>query len=257
VRGFTRSPVHSFTNVNMNDELIRKHEGHVTHLTLNRPQKANALSASMVEALLNAVEYAYTDGTRLLILDGAGAHFCAGFDFTGYQEQSEGDLALRFIRIETLLQQLYHAPFETLLLAHGRNFGAGADLVVSGGIRVAAPGTTFHMPGLRFGVVLGTRRLVHRIGADHARAILAASRTFDANEALKVNFVTRIAAQTEWPALATTIRAGCELLTPGAAAALHRQTVIDSRAEDMATLANSVSVPGLKERIRLFRDSNK
>lgn len=241
----------------MNDELIRKHEGHVTRLTLNRPQKANALSASLVEALLNAVEYAYTDGTRLLILEGAGAHFCAGFDFTAYQEQSDGDLALRLIRIETLLQQLYHAPFESLILAHGRNFGAGADLVVSGGIRVAAPGTTFLMPGLRFGVVLGTRRLVHRIGADHARAVLSTSRTFDANEALKMNFVTRISAEAEWPALAAAVRADCELLTPAAAAALHRQAVVDSRAEDMATLANSVGVPGLKERIRLYRESSK
>lgn len=241
----------------MNDELIRKHEGHVTRLTLNRPQKANALSASLVEALLNAVEYAHTDGTRLMILEGAGAHFCAGFDFTGYPEQSEGDLALRFIRIETLLQQLYHAPFETLALAHGRNFGAGADLVASCGVRVAAPGTTFRMPGLRFGVVLGTRRLVHRIGAENARDILSASRTFDADEALKMKFVTRIAAPAEWPALITAARANCELLAPAASAALHRQTVTDTRAEDLAALAISVSTPGLKERIRLFRESNK
>ncbi len=241
----------------MNDELIRKHEGHVTHLTLNRAQKANALSASLVEALLNAVEYAYTDGTRLMIIDGAGAHFCAGFDFSDCQAQSEGDLALRFIRIETLLQQLYHAPFETLVLAHGRNFGAGADLVCCCGIRVGAPDTTFRMPGLRFGVVLGTRRLANRIGADNARAVLSASRTFDAEEALRMRFITRIAAQAEWPALAAATRADCDLLTPGAAAALHRHSVADSRAEDMAALAGSVSAPGLKERIRLFRETNK
>src|SRR3990172_3311926 len=129
----------------MGNELLRQHDGHVTHLTLNRAQKANALSASLVEALLNAVEYAYTDGTRLMVIDGAGAHFCAGFDFSHYHAQSEGDLALRFIRIETLLQQLYHAPFETLVFAHGRNFGAGADLVCCCGIRIAAPGTTFRM----------------------------------------------------------------------------------------------------------------
>ncbi|MBI4206853.1 MAG: enoyl-CoA hydratase/isomerase family protein [Betaproteobacteria bacterium] len=241
----------------MNDELIRKHEGHVTHLTLNRPQKANALSASLVEALLNAVEYAYTDGTRLMILDGAGAHFCSGFDFSDYQASSEGDLALRFLRIETLLQQLYHAPFETMVFAHGRIFGAGADLVCCCGIRVAAPGTTFRMPGLKFGVVLGTRRLTHRIGADHARALLAGSRTFDAEEALQMRFLTRSAAQAGWPALAAATRAECDVLTPGAAAALHRQTAIDSRAEDMAALAASVSAPGLKERIRLFREANK
>lgn len=241
----------------MHDELIRKHEAHVTHLTLNRPQKANALSASLVEALLNAVEYAYTDGTRLMILDGAGAHFCSGFDFSDYQASSEGDLALRFLRIETLLQQLYHAPFETMVFAHGRIFGAGADLVCCCGIRVGAPGATFRMPGLRFGVVLGTRRLAHRVGPDHSRAILAGSRTFDAEEALAMRFLTSIAAQPDWPGLATAARADCHLLTPGAAAALHRQTVSDSRAEDMAMLAASVSAPGLKERIRLFRESNK
>jgi enoyl-CoA hydratase/carnithine racemase len=168
----------------MDNELLRQHDGRVTHLTLNRLQKANALSASLVEALLNAIEYAYTDGTRLLILDGNGDNFCAGFDFTAYLEATEGDLVLRFIRIEHLLQQLHHAPFATLVLAHGKNFGAGSDLVCACSLRVAAPGTTFRMPGLRFGIVLGTRRLAHRIGADAARDVLATSRTLAADEAL-------------------------------------------------------------------------
>jgi enoyl-CoA hydratase/carnithine racemase len=238
----------------MPDELIRKHEGHVTHLTLNRPQKANALSATLVESLLDAVEYAYTDGTRLLILDGAGPHFCAGFDFTEYQNASEGDLALRFIRIETLLQSLYHAPCETLALAHGKVFGAGADLVASCSIRLAASDTTFRMPGLRFGVVLGTRRLAHRIGGDRAREILSASRTFGAEEAAHIGFLTGIAAQAGWPQIVEQTRARCDHLSPYAAAALHRQTTIDTRAEDMAALVHSVSKPGLKERIRLYRE---
>lgn len=241
----------------MNEELIRKHEGHVTRLTLNRPQKANALSASLVETLLDAVDYACTDGTRLVILDGAGAHFCAGFDFTAYENASEGDLALRFVRIETLLQQLFHAPFETLALAHGRIFGAGVDLVAACGVRVAAPDTSFRMPGLRFGVVLGTQRLAHRIGADRAREILSASRSFDAAEALRIGFLTHVAAPVEWPQLAAGVRESCELLAPAAAAALHRQTAADTRAADMAALAASVSVPGLKERIRIFRESGK
>ena len=239
----------------MSDELLRSHDGHVTRLTLNRPQKANALSASLVEALLDAVEYAATDGTRLLILDGAGAHFCAGFDFTDVHAQSEGDLALRFIRIETLLQALYHAPHETLALAHGRVFGAGADLVASCGLRIAEPGTQFRMPGLRFGVVLGTRRLVQRIGADRARDILSNSRSFDADTAFADGFLTRIAARGDWPALIAEARTAADALTPAAAAALHRRTIEDSRAEDMAELSRSVSTPGLKERIRRYRES--
>ena len=238
----------------MTEDLIRTHDGHLTRLTLNRASKANALSASLVDALIDAVEYACTDGTRLMILEGAGAHFCAGFDFTAYETQTDGDLALRFIRIETLLQALYHAPFETLALAHGRVFGAGADLVASCGIRVAAPGTAFRLPGLRFGVVLGTRRLANRIGSNKARDILSASRVFDADEALAIGFLTRVSAQSEWHAIAATARASREQIAPAASAALHQHTVSDTRAADMAALARSVSTPGLKERIRIFRE---
>jgi enoyl-CoA hydratase/carnithine racemase len=241
----------------MNDELLRQHDAHVTRLTLNRAQKANALSAPLVEALLDAVEYAATDGTRLLILEGAGPHFCAGFDFSDVQAQSEGDLVLRFIRIETLLQALYHAPFETLALAHGRVFGAGADIVASCSQRVAAPDTTFRMPGLRFGVVLGTRRLAYRVGSDRAREILGTSRTFSSDEALAGGFLTAVAPQADWPGIVGAAQSAAETLAPAAAAALRRRTVTDSRAEDMMELARSVSTPGLKERIRRYRETSK
>ena len=239
----------------MDNELLRSHDGHVTRLTLNRPTKANALSASLVEALINAIEYAGTDGTRLLIIEGGGKHFCAGFDFTGYQDASEGDLVLRFVRIEHLLQLIYHAPFTTLALAHGNIFGAGADLVCACGVRVAAPGTTFRMPGLRFGLVLGTRRLAHRIGTDAAREILATSRTFDADDALTLGFATQIAAREKWRALTDAAREAADTLTRPALARLHEQTITDTRAADMTALVQSASVPGLKERIRIFRDA--
>ncbi len=241
----------------MDNELLRSHDGHVTRLTLNRPDKANALSASLVEALINAVEYAATDGTRLLILEGSGKHFCAGFDFTGYAEAPEGELVLRFVRIEHLLQLVYHAPFATLALVQGKNFGAGADLVCACATRVAAPGTTFRMPGLRFGLVLGTRRLAQRIGADAARDVLQTSRTFEAQSALEIGFITHIAAQDGWLALTDATRESSSALTQPALARLNHQTVVDTRDADMAALAQSASVPGLKERIRIFRETRK
>ena len=241
----------------MDNELLRSHAGHVTRLTLNRPAKANALSASLVEALINAVEYAETDGTRLVILEGNGNHFCAGFDFTGYEDANEGELVLRFIRIEHLLQRVYHAPFATLAFAHGKNFGAGADLFCACGTRIAAPATTFRMPGLRFGLVLGTRRLAHRIGADAARDILQTSRTFDAESGRELGFVTHIAGADEWPALIDAERAATATLTVPALARLNEQTIVDTRDADMAALAQSASVPGLKERIRIFREATK
>ena len=75
-------------------------------LTLDRPGKMNALSATLVEAMLAAVNAAYADGTRLLVLRGNGKNFSAGFDMGGYEAQSEGDLVLRFIRIEPELSRV-------------------------------------------------------------------------------------------------------------------------------------------------------
>ncbi len=241
----------------MIDELGRVREGPVTQLTLNRPHKANALSAGLVEALLKAIGEAHGDGTRLLTLKGLGAHFCAGFDFTGFEDSSDGELAIRFIRIETLLQALYHAPFHTLAFAHGRTFGAGADLVAACDTRIAAPQAAFCMPGLRFGIVLGTRRLAQRIGGQAARNILRTARSFAAEEALSLGFATRIAPPDDWPAILTECAERCQVLDPTAAAALNRCTLRDTRAEDMAELALSASKPGLKERIRRYRQVSR
>jgi len=236
------------------DALVAARENGLTRLTLNRPQKANALSAALVEALLEAVERAAADGTRVLVVEGAGPHFCAGFDFTDYARASDGDLALRFIRIETLLQAIYHSPCETIAVAHGRVFGAGADIVGSCSRRIAAPDAAFLMPGLRFGVVLGTRRFAARVGDDVARDVLAASRSFDAQEALRIGFLTQVAPRDEWTDLVASARVQSEKLAPAASAALREATLQDTRSEDMAALARSVSAPGLKERIRAFRE---
>lgn len=236
-------------------ELLCRKEGTTTRLTLNRPDKANALTATLVESLLHAVQAAFEDGTRLLVLEGNGKHFCAGFDFTGYEQQSEGDLALRFIRIETLLQALFHAPIDTVALAHGRNFGAGADLVAACHHRIAAPGATFRMPGLRFGLVLGTRRLCHRIGSQAARDILATTRTFDAAEALRVGFATRLDDPSTWPDLMDAFGRDAQVLSPAAARSLHSVSTPDTREADMSALAASASAPGLKKRISAFRQS--
>lgn len=237
----------------MSSELQIESTGLVTTLTLDRPDKANALSAALVEALDAAVATANHDGTRLLVLKGNGRNFCAGFDFGGFEETSEGDLLLRFVRIEMLLQALYHAPFATLALAQGRNFGAGVDLVLACGSRIAAPDAEFRMPGLKFGLQLGTRRLAARIGGDAARALLAGSRTFGADEALRIGFVQEIAAPEAWPAIALRAAGEAEQLSVAAATRLHAATVTDSRAADLADLVRSAAEPGLKERIREYR----
>ena len=237
----------------MTDELLIEKTAAVTTLTLNRPDKANALGAGLVDTLAAAVAAAHEDGTRLLVFKGNGRHFCAGFDFGGFEDASEGDLLLRFARIETLLQSVYHAPFATLALAQGKNFGAGVDLVLACGTRIAAPEAQFRMPGLKFGLQLGTRRLAARIGGDAARALLASSKAFGAEEGSRIGFLHEIAAPDTWPALTARAAAEAQQLSPAAAARLNAATVADSRAEDLADLVRSAIEPGLKERIREYR----
>lgn len=229
----------------------------VTRITLNRPDKANALNDAMVDALGDALAAAAQDGTRLLVLDSNGRHFCAGFDLSDLDDCSDGDLLLRFVRIETVLQTLYHLPFPTLALARGRAMGAGADLFAACSRRIAAPGTWFRMPGLAFGILLGTRRLAARIGADAAREIQNATRSFDATEAHALGFASAILEEDDWPAAIDAATTAANTLAPDATAALFEATVADSRAEDMAGLVASAARPGLKARIQAYRESLK
>jgi enoyl-CoA hydratase len=234
-------------------ELLVAKQGAVTELTLNRPEKRNALSSPLVEALIGAISAAERDGTRLLVLQGAGKGFSAGFDFSSLDTDDDAALALRFLRIETLLQAVRYAPFSTLALVHGACYGAAADLVVSCRHRVASPDGTFRMPGLRFGVVLGTRRLAALVGMDVARDLLEASKVFSASEALKAGFLTDVQERSAFPAAIAAAADAGDALSPDANRALLHLTAPDTRDADMASLARSVSEPGLKERIRAFR----
>ena len=101
----------------------------ITTLTLQRPERGNALGPELVEALISAAEAAIADpAVHTLVLRGAGRHFCTGLDLSDLATLSDGDLLLRLVRIETLLALLWHAPIRTVALAHGRTWGAGADL---------------------------------------------------------------------------------------------------------------------------------
>ncbi len=230
-------------------ELRQEREGATLILTLDRPAKMNALSGALVDALLASVEQAHRDGTRLVVFRGEGKNFSAGFDFGGYESQSEGDLLLRFTRIEQLLQMVHHAPFETLALAHGRNFGAGVDLIGACSRRVATTEATFRMPGLRFGLALGTRRFAFQVGGDTARDILAESKTFGAEEGSRIGFLTHVAGIPEWPEVIARAAEAAVALPPEAHARLVAATRIDTRDADLAELVRSGATPGLKMRI--------
>jgi len=232
--------------------LIQQQDG-LCQLTLNRPQRANALDASLTEALLQALQQCAGNGTRLLVLRGAGRNFCGGFDLSDADSAGEGELLRRFVRIEQVLQALWHAPYAVLALAHGRNAGAGTDLFLAAGLRVGSSDAAFRMPGLRFGLQLGTRRLQARVGSDMARDLLCDSRQIAASEALQCGFVNRSVEPGDWDALIAQELARASALSPQAQQRMLAATVPDSRAVDMADLVASAAEPGLVQRIARYK----
>ena len=120
--------------------------------------------------------------------------------------------------------------------------------------RIAAPATGFRMPGLRFGIVLGTRRLAALVGADAAHEILVTSRSFEAAEAERLGFVQRLAEPAAWPEIVRGI-VEAQRLDGIATARLKARVKPDMRACDMAALVESAATPGLKDRIRSFRSA--
>lgn len=236
----------------MSAPLRIEREGDVRTLVLNRADKRNALSAELVDRLLDAVHEAAAQSVKLLVLRGEGRNFSAGFDFGDLDSSSEGDLLLRFVRIEQLLQAVATSPCMTLGLAHGRNFGAGADLFAACRHRIATADASFRMPGLKFGLVLGTRRLGELIGAAQAAALLEDAATFDAARALELGFVQRLVEPADWPGAVTTLADKARVLDDWSRAALYDALATNRADTDLATLVRSAARPGLKERIARY-----
>jgi enoyl-CoA hydratase len=225
----------------------------VTTLSLNRPDRGNALGPELVEQLTEAFDRALTGGARLVILRGEGRHFCTGFDLTDLESLTDGDLLLRVVRIEALLQRIHAAPVNTMAIASGRTFGAGADLFAACDHRIALTGASFAFPGPAFGLVLGTNRLANLVGRDRARAMLLAGAEVPAAAALATGLATATLDAEAVPAVIAAVAESAARLDPQTVAALHRRT---SRAEDdadLAALVRSAARPGLKQRILDYR----
>lgn len=241
----------------MSNPLIIERSDDAWVFILNRPEKMNALSPALVQALTAGIQNAHAQAIPLLIFKGNGKNFCAGFDFSDLDAASEGDLLQRVVQIELMLDLLATSPAMTVALCHGRNFGAGADIIACCKRRVAAPGTTFRFPGIKFGLILGTRRFQNLVGTQNALDILSSTRTFDANEALNIGFMQELQAQEHWPTVIDAVRKNNAVLTDVTRQNLYK--VLYSNAEsdqNLAALVRSAAAPGLKDRIRAYLKPN-
>ena len=232
----------------------------VCRATLMRPGAGNSLSADLVAALEAIDEEGAVRRPRLMVLRGEGRHFCTGFDLSRLDEESDDSLLARFCRIELMLQKVHRAPFPTLAIAHGRTVGAGADLFAACTHRVAAPGTQFAFPGASgFGLVLGTRRLVQRVGAERARRWVETGVGVGFDEALASRLATgALADPSGADDIARCVVAGLPPAPgqPFLGSALDAADPVHDHV-DLALLVRSAAVPGLRARIAAYVERGK
>ena len=233
-------------------DLICTREDDVLLLTLNRGSKANSLTPTLVEDLITALDQ--PNNVRMAVIRGEGKHFCAGFDLSDISELSDGDLLWRFVRIELLLQKIYHSPFPIVALGHGQIVGAGADLFVACWHRVAAPCVKLKMPGWNFELALGTGRLAALIGQDAARDMLIDTRSISAEQAREIGLASDLIEKEGWEDRVTTLAARARTLPTEATTNMLALTGSKSAELDLAALVRSAARPGLKARVEKYRN---
>ena len=166
----------------------RGDEGHVRLVTIDRPERRNALDHDALEGLLFAIQGAAVGSTRVLVLAGAGGHFCAGADLTGVEDTEFVALLNR------VLGGLREAPFPTIAAVEGAALGAGTQLAVACDLRMAAADATFGIPAAKLGLMVDqwtVQRLADFAGQGPARAMLLAAETYRGDEAFGFGFVQK------------------------------------------------------------------
>jgi enoyl-CoA hydratase len=180
--------------------------GRVRLVTIDRQERRNALDHAALEGLLAAVEGAprttairgdsgaeeaggRRDATRVLVLRGAGGHFCAGADLSGVEDPTFVALLNR------VLEGLRDAPFPTIAAVDGAALGAGTQLAIACDLRTAAADATFGIPAAKLGLMVDQwtiQRLATIAGQGPARAMLLAALTYTGAEAFGFGMVQKV-----------------------------------------------------------------
>ncbi|MBI2709400.1 MAG: enoyl-CoA hydratase/isomerase family protein [Actinobacteria bacterium] len=189
----------------------RDPQGRVRILTIDRPQRRNAVDHETLDELHHAVTHAPAT-TRVLVLRGAGGHFCAGADLTGVEGAGFAD------RLRDVLQALRGAPFPTLAAVDGAALGAGTQLAIACDIRTATPAASFGIPAAKLGLVVDhwtVARLVREAGPGTARSMLLAAEVLTGDDAHRLGLVQRTCAPDEALAWADDIATKAPLTISG------------------------------------------
>lgn len=209
---------------------LRQHGG-VLHVTLNRPEVRNAMSLAMVDELLQALRAAEADpGVRVLVLRGAGGHFCAGADLKdlaaarlrlAQAAPGEDPVAEVNARFGQLCVAYARSPLAIVALLEGTVMGGGLGLACVADVALADAGASFRLPETALGVVPAQIApfLIERIGYSQARRLAVTAGRLDAAQALALGLVHALAPAAQLDAALARTLADILACAPGALAA--------------------------------------
>ncbi|MGV6812591.1 MAG: crotonase/enoyl-CoA hydratase family protein [Brevirhabdus sp.] len=172
----------------------------VATLCLNRPDKHNAMSATMISELTQAAaRLAADDDVRVVVLAGAGRSFCAGGDLGWMRDQMAADADTRAAGARDLaemLNALNTLPKPVIGRIHGQAFGGGIGLMSVCDVAVGVENARFGLTETRLGLIPATigPYVVARMGEAQARRVFMSSRRFDAAEAQALGLLAKVVA---------------------------------------------------------------
>src|SRR6266436_4877414 len=175
------------------------HDSGVATVTLNRPEKRNALSIQLLNELLSALDEIEKSQAEVLILTGAGKAFCAGMDLdelktlTGKSHDENVEDSRRMAQI---FRRLYDFPKPTVAAVNGAAIAGGMGLATMCDFTLSAPEAKFGYTEVRIGFVpaIVSSILVWQVGHKIARDLLLTGRIFDADEAHRYGLVNEVVA---------------------------------------------------------------
>ena len=168
----------------------------VATLTVNRPDKLNALNAATIGELGAAIdEIRRRDDIGGVILTGAGRAFIAGADINELANQSPLEARQRALRGQHVFRQFESSPKPVIAAVNGFALGGGCELAMACHIRLASDAAKFGQPEVKLGICPGyggTQRLPRLVGTGRALQLLMTGEIIDAAEALRIGLVNRV-----------------------------------------------------------------
>jgi methylglutaconyl-CoA hydratase len=169
----------------------------VATITLNRPDKRNAISFQLVDELMSALDEVEQSSSQVLILTGAGQAFCAGMDLDELKSlvgKTHNENVKDSARMAEMFRWLYDFPKPTIAAVNGAAIAGGTGLATMCDFTLAVPEAKFGYTEVRIGFVpaIVSSILVWQVGHKIARDLLLSGRIFDAAEAHRYGLVNEV-----------------------------------------------------------------